>query len=151
MYAGVSMRQNLFSGSRISQTFIQPIRASRRVRLNISCARVAGVEIPNNKRTEIALTYIYGIGLTTAQAIMADTELENKRVRDLTEEELTKLRSEVEKYTIEGDLRRIVGLNIKRLTEIGCYRGRRHIMRLPCRGQKTKTNARTRKGQRRSK
>eukprot|EP01025_Chloroclados_australasicus_P010784 TRINITY_DN1450_c0_g1_i1.p2 TRINITY_DN1450_c0_g1~~TRINITY_DN1450_c0_g1_i1.p2 ORF type:complete len:167 (+),score=10.04 TRINITY_DN1450_c0_g1_i1:23-502(+) len=116
--------------------------------LQISCARIAGVEIPNHKRTEIALTYIYGIGLTTAQAIMEDTEMENKRVRDLTEEELAKLRAEVEKYTIEGDLRRQIGLNIKRLQEIGCYRGRRHIMRLPCRGQKTKTNARTRKGQR---
>eukprot|EP01023_Acetabularia_acetabulum_P043179 TRINITY_DN430_c0_g1_i1.p2 TRINITY_DN430_c0_g1~~TRINITY_DN430_c0_g1_i1.p2 ORF type:complete len:162 (-),score=9.58 TRINITY_DN430_c0_g1_i1:201-686(-) len=152
----LSMKSNCFmQGGKLpvcNKFVVAPvIRIAKRTPLQIRCARVAGVEIPNNKRLEIALTYIYGIGLTTAQAIMGDTELENKRVRDLTEEELAKVRSEVEKYTIEGDLRRTIGLNIKRLTEIGCYRGRRHIMRLPCRGQKTKTNARTRKGQRRSK
>ena len=106
------------------------------------------MEIPNGKRAEIALTYIYGIGPTTASAIMRDTGLENKRVRELSEGELTMLRDEVEKYTIEGDLRRFNALNIKRLKEIQCYRGRRHIMNLPVRGQKSKTNARTRKGKR---
>ena len=107
---------------------------------------MAGVEIPNNKRAETALTYVFGIGDTTAKAIMADTGLENKRVRELTEEELTLLRAEVDKYKIEGDLRRFNAMNIKRLKEIQCYRGRRHIMNLPCRGQRSKTNARTRKG-----
>lgn len=122
--------------------------APQRQGLRIYAARVGGVEIPNGKRAEIALTYIYGIGPTTASAIMRDTGLENKRVRELSEGELTMLRDEVEKYTIEGDLRRFNALNIKRLKEIQCYRGRRHIMNLPVRGQKSKTNARTRKGKR---
>ena len=109
-------------------------------------ARVAGVEIPNNKRTETALTYVYGIGNTSAKAIMAATGLENKRVRELSEEELTTLREEVEKYQIEGELRRFTTMNIKRLKEIQCHRGKMHIRNLPVRGQRTKTNARTRKG-----
>jgi small subunit ribosomal protein S13 len=107
---------------------------------------VAGVEIPNNKRAETSLTYVYGIGNTTAKKIMAATGLENKRVREFEEEELTTLREEVDKYLIEGDLRRFNMMNIKRLKEIQCYRGRRHIHGLPLRGQRTKTNARTRKG-----
>lgn len=118
----------------------------RRTPLHIQAARVAGVEIPNQKRIEYALQYIYGVGPTTARAILVDTSVENKRTRELTEEELTRLRDEVEKYTVEGDLRRTVALNIRRLKEISCYRGRRHINNLPCRGQRTKTNARTRKG-----
>lgn len=108
--------------------------------------RVGGVEIPNAKRVEYSLQYIFGIGHTTAKAILVDTGIDNKRTRDLTEEELIKLRDEVDKYTTEGDLRRFNSLNIKRLKEIGCYRGRRHSMNLPVRGQRTKTNARTRKG-----
>jgi small subunit ribosomal protein S13 len=114
--------------------------------LGIRAARVAGVEIPNNKRIECALTYIYGVGDTTAKVILNDTGILNKRTRELSEEELSSLRAEVEKYMVEGDLRRFNSLNIKRLKDIQCYRGRRHIMNLPCRGQKTKTNARTRRG-----
>jgi small subunit ribosomal protein S13 len=114
--------------------------------LQIRAARVAGVEIPNNKRAETALTYIFGIGPTTAKAVMAATGLENKRVRELSEEELTILREEVDKYKNEGQLRSMISLNIKRLKEIQCYRGKRHINNLPCRGQRSKTNARTRKG-----
>jgi small subunit ribosomal protein S13 len=96
--------------------------------LQVRAARVAGVEIPNNKRAETALTYVYGIGNTTAHKIMNDTGLENKRVREFEEEELTTLRAEVDKYLIEGDLRRFNMMNINRLKEIQCYRGRRHIM-----------------------
>ncbi|ACO68297.1 ribosomal protein S13, chloroplast precursor [Micromonas commoda] len=118
----------------------------KRGELQVRAARVAGVEIPNNKKAEIALTYVYGIGNTTAKKIMAKTGLENKRVREFEEEELTILRAEVDTYMIEGDLRRFNMLNIKRLKEIQCYRGRRHIRGLPVRGQRTKTNARTRKG-----
>ena len=120
--------------------------ASGRGELCVRAARVAGVEIPNNKRAETSLTYVYGIGNTTAKKIMAATGLENKRVREFEEEELTTLREEVDKYLIEGDLRRFNMMNIKRLKEIQCYRGRRHIHGLPLRGQRTKTNARTRKG-----
>ncbi len=111
-------------------------------------ARIAGVDIPNQKRIEVALTYIYGIGLTSAKDILAKTGIDpDKRSKDLTEEEIAKLRDEIEKnYTVEGDLRRDVSLNIKRLVEINCYRGIRHRKGLPVRGQRTKTNARTRKG-----
>ena len=110
-------------------------------------ARIAGVDIPRDKRVVVSLTYIYGIGLSTAQKICAATGIsEDVRVKDLTEEEEGKLRKEVENYKVEGDLRREVALNIKRLMEIGCYRGIRHRKGLPVRGQKTKTNARTRKG-----
>ena len=119
---------------------------AKRGELQVRAARVAGVEIPNNKRAETALTYVFGIGDTTAKKIMAETGLENKRVREFEEEELTTLRAEVDKYMIEGDLRRFNMMNIKRLKEIQCYRGRRHIHGLPMRGQRTKTNARTRKG-----
>ncbi|MEI3609420.1 MULTISPECIES: 30S ribosomal protein S13 [unclassified Pseudogracilibacillus] len=112
-------------------------------------ARIAGIDIPRDKRVVIGLTSIYGIGKTSAQAILAEAGVsENTRVRDLTEEELTKIRQAVDSYTTEGDLRREVSLNIKRLTEIGSYRGVRHRRKLPVRGQNTKNNARTRKGPR---
>ena len=111
-------------------------------------ARIAGVDIPNNKRVEIALTYIYGIGRKSSNDILAKTGVDpDKRAKDLTEEEIAKLRDEIENsYTVEGDLRRDVALNIKRMVEINCYRGIRHRKGLPVRGQRTKTNARTRKG-----
>ena len=111
-------------------------------------ARISGVDIPNQKRVEIALTYIYGIGLKSSKDILAKTGIDpDKRAKDLTEEDTAKLRDEIEKnYTVEGDLRRDVALNIKRLIEINCYRGIRHRKGLPVRGQRTKTNARTRKG-----
>ena len=111
-------------------------------------ARIAGVDIPNQKRVEIALTYIYGIGRSSAIEILAQTGINpDTRAKDLTEEEVAKLRDVIEnEYTVEGDLRREVGLNIKRMQEINCYRGIRHRKGLPVRGQRTKTNARTRKG-----
>ncbi|WIW70071.1 MULTISPECIES: 30S ribosomal protein S13 [Anaerosinus] len=115
-------------------------------------ARIAGVDLPRDKRIEIALTYIFGIGLTTSKEILAATGINpDTRTRDLTEDEVAKLREIIDKnYRVEGDLRREISLNIKRLVEIGCYRGRRHRMGLPVRGQKTKTNARTRKGPKRA-
>ena len=111
-------------------------------------ARIAGVDIPNQKRVEIALTYIYGIGRSSANEILAKTGINpDTRAKDLTEEEVAKLRDVIEnEYTVEGDLRREVGLNIKRMQEINCSRGIRHRKGLPVRGQRTKTNARTRKG-----
>jgi small subunit ribosomal protein S13 len=114
--------------------------------------RIAGVDLPNDKRIEIALTYIYGIGTTSASDIIRDTGLNpDTRVKDLTEDEVAKIRDVIENnYTVEGDLKREVASNIKRLTDIGCYRGRRHRMGLPVRGQRTKTNARTRKGPKRT-
>ena len=111
-------------------------------------ARIAGVDLPRDKRIEIALTYIYGIGLTTSQRLLKETGINpDTRARDLTEDEVVKRRDIIDKQVIvEGDLRREQSLNIKRLVEIGCYRGRRHRMGLPVRGQNTKNNARTRKG-----
>lgn len=111
-------------------------------------ARISGVDLPKEKRVEIGLTYIYGIGRKTANDILAATGINpDIRVKDLTEEQVSALREYIDKtYTIEGDLRRNVALNIKRLVEIGCYRGVRHRKGLPVRGQRTKTNARTRKG-----
>ena len=111
-------------------------------------ARIAGVDIPNQKRVEIALTYIYGIGRKSANDILAKTGVNpDTRAKDLTEDEVAKLRDVIEnEYTVEGDLRRDVALNIKRMVEINCYRGIRHRKGLPVRGQRTKTNARTRKG-----
>lgn len=111
-------------------------------------ARIAGVDLPRDKRIEIALTYIYGIGLNTSQKLLQETGINpDTRTRDLTEDEVVKLREIIDKQVIvEGDLRREQSLNIKRLVEIGCYRGRRHRMGLPVRGQNTKNNARTRKG-----
>lgn len=115
-------------------------------------ARIAGVDLPNDKRVEIGLTYIYGIGLTLSKEIIKKCSIDpDTRVKDLTDDEISTIRQELENnYKIEGDLRREVAMNIKRLTEIGCYRGRRHRVGLPVRGQRTKTNARTRKGPKRS-
>ena len=111
-------------------------------------ARIAGVDLPKEKRVEIGLTYIYGVGLSTSQKILATTGINpDTRIKDLTEDEVNEIRNYVNKnLMVEGDLRRDVALNIKRLDEIGCYRGIRHRKGLPVRGQKTKTNARTRKG-----
>lgn len=112
-------------------------------------ARIAGVDLPRDKRIEIALTYIFGIGLKTSQDMLKALEINpDTRARDLSEEDVAKIREYIEKQNIlvEGDLRREQSLNIKRLVEIGCYRGRRHRMGLPVRGQNTKNNARTRKG-----
>ncbi len=115
-------------------------------------ARIEGVDLPRNKRIEIALTYIYGIGRTRAKEILAATQVNpDTRVKDLTDEEITRLREFISKnYKVEGDLRREVQMNIKRLIEIGCYRGLRHRRGLPVRGQRTRTNARTRKGPRKT-
>ena len=111
-------------------------------------ARISGVHLPRDKRIEVGLTYVYGIGLTSARKILAETGINpDTRVKDLTDEEEAKLRECIDKsYIVEGDLRRSVALDIKRLTEIGCYRGTRHRRGLPVRGQRSKTNARTRKG-----
>ena len=115
-------------------------------------ARIAGVDVPREKRVEIGLTYIFGIGRSSSCRILKTAGVDlNTRVRDLTDDEINKIRDEIEKsQTVEGDLRREVALNIKRLSEIGCYRGIRHRKGLPVRGQKTKTNARTRKGKRKT-
>ncbi len=115
-------------------------------------ARIAGVDLPREKRVEIGLTYVYGIGRTSATKILEVTGINpDTRVKDLTEDEIAKLREAIDQgYTVEGDLRREVALNIKRLTEIGSYRGIRHRRGLPVRGQRTKTNARTRKGPKRT-
>lgn len=115
-------------------------------------ARISGVDIPRDKRVEISLRYIYGIGATTASKILERTQVNpGTRVRDLTEEELARLREIIERdYKVEGDLRREINLNIKRLIEIGSYRGLRHRRGLPVRGQRTRTNARTRKGPRKT-
>ena len=113
-------------------------------------ARISGVDLPRDKRVEIALTYIFGVGLARAQKAIAETGVNpDTRVRDLSDEDVTKLRAYIEdNYQVEGDLRRWEAMNIKRLADIGCYRGRRHRMGLPLRGQRTRTNARTRRGRR---
>lgn len=114
-------------------------------------ARIAGVDLPREKRVVIGLTYIFGIGKNVSAKILADTGInESTRIKDLTEEEVNLLRKEIDNYNVEGDLRREISLNIKRLRDIRCYRGIRHIKGLPVRGQKTKTNARTRKGPKRT-
>ncbi|GAB4170662.1 MAG: 30S ribosomal protein S13 [Geothermobacteraceae bacterium] len=115
-------------------------------------ARIAGIDLPRNKRIEVALTYIYGIGRSTSQEILKKAGVEfSTRSDDLTESEVAKIRSIIDsEYTVEGDLRRDVQMNIKRLMDLGCYRGLRHRKGLPVRGQKTKTNARTRKGPRKT-
>jgi small subunit ribosomal protein S13 len=114
-------------------------------------ARISGVDLPREKRVEIGLTYIFGIGNSSASKILEETGINpDTRVKDLTEDEIAKLRDIIDKYKVEGDLRREVALNIKRLMEIGCYRGVRHRKGLPVRGQKTKTNARTCKGPRKT-
>ena len=113
-------------------------------------ARISGINIPLNKRAEIGLTYIYGVGRPTANEILRKTNIEpDRKVRDLTEDEVARLREAIDDLTVEGDLRRERSQNIKRLMEIGCYRGMRHRRGLPVRGQNTKTNARTRKGPKR--
>lgn len=112
-------------------------------------ARIAGVDLPKEKRVEIGLTYIYGIGRTSSNKILAEAKVDpDTRVKDLTDDQVQAIRNAMEDYKVEGDLRREVALNIKRLTEIGCFRGIRHRRGLPVRGQRTKTNARTRKGPR---
>ena len=112
-------------------------------------ARIAGVDLPKEKRVEIGLTYIYGIGRTSSNEILAKAKISpDIRVKDLTDDQVNSIRKEVEEYNTEGDLRREIALNIKRLSEIGCFRGIRHRRKLPVRGQRTKTNARTRKGPR---
>lgn len=115
-------------------------------------ARIAGVDLPNEKRVEYGLTYIFGIGVSSSRKILKEAGINpDTRVKDLTEDEVSKLRSIIDKeYQVEGDLRRQVGLDIKRLIEIGCYRGLRHRKNLPVRGQRSKTNARTRKGPRKT-
>ena len=115
-------------------------------------ARIAGVDLPNDKRVEIALCYIFGVGRTLSNKILTTCGIDpDTRVKNLTETEVSKIRDTIENgYTVEGDLRREIAMNITRLTEIGCYRGRRHRMGLPVRGQRTKTNARTRKGPKRT-
>ena len=112
-------------------------------------ARIAGVDLPREKRVEIGLTYIYGIGLSSSQKILKDAGINpDTRVKDLSDDDVNLIRKAMGDYKVEGDLRREIALNIKRLTEIGCYRGLRHRRGLPVRGQRTKTNARTRKGPR---
>lgn len=114
-------------------------------------ARIAGIDIPRDKRVVVSLTYIYGIGNTKAQEILKNAEIsENIRVKDLNDDQVNAIRQQIEKIKVEGDLRREVSLNIKRLMEIGSYRGIRHRRNMPVRGQRTKTNARTRKGPRRT-
>ena len=115
-------------------------------------ARIAGIDLPKNKKIEYALPYIYGIGLTTSRKILKDTGIDpEKRVYELTEEEISTLNKEIQNnYIVEGELRKIVQLNIKELMDLGCYRGLRHRRGLPVRGQRTKTNARTRKGKRKT-
>ena len=110
-------------------------------------ARIAGVDLPRDKRLEIGLTYIYGIGRTTSNKILAEAGVSpDLRVKDLTDDDVNNIRKALSKYRVEGELRSEVSLNVKRLSEIGCYRGLRHRRNLPVRGQRTKTNARTRKG-----
>jgi len=112
-------------------------------------ARIAGVNIPDNKHAVISLTYVYGIGRTTAKQICAAAGIaEDVKIGTLSEEQMDTVRNEVAKHTVEGDLRRVISMNIKRLMDLGCYRGLRHRRSLPLRGQRTKTNARTRKGPR---
>jgi len=115
-------------------------------------ARIAGVDLPKNKRIEIALTYIFGIGPTLAKKVLDDAKVDyNIRTKDLTDDQVARIREVIDKnYKVEGDLKREIALNIKRLMEIGCYRGLRHKMGLPVRGQRTHTNARTRKGPRKA-
>tara|TARA_B100000700_G_C15009753_1_gene840313 strand:+ start:156 stop:521 length:366 start_codon:yes stop_codon:yes gene_type:complete len=114
-------------------------------------ARIAGIDIPRDKRVEVALTYIYGIGLTRAKTILMDTGVNpDIRVKDLEDGDVQKLRAATEGFTLEGDLRRQEGMALKRLQDIGCVRGRRHRMSLPVRGQRTRTNARTRRGSRKT-
>ena len=114
-------------------------------------ARIGGVELPKEKTVEVALSYLYGVGLPLSRRILQQTGVNpGTRVKNLTEQDVLKLRDAISKYTVEGDLRREISMNIKRLIEIGCYRGQRHRKNLPVRGQRTKTNARTRRGKRKT-
>ncbi|URD95195.1 ribosomal protein S13 [Musa troglodytarum] len=144
----IASRGSSFScpGSVSFPTPSPPSKSQQRGALTIRCVRVGGVEIPNNKRVEFSLRYIHGIGRVRARQILCDLSLENKVTKDLSDEELISLRDEVSKYMIEGDLKRFNRLAIERLKEIRCYRGIRHEMGLPCRGQRTKNNCRTLKG-----
>ena len=122
-----------------------------KMEVQVTVARIVGVDLPREKRVEIGLTYIYGIGRKTSNDILRNAGINpDTRVKDLTEAEVALIRAEIDKYLVEGDLRREIAMNIKRLQEIGCYRGIRHRKSLPVRGQKTKTNARTRKGPRKT-
>ena len=128
-----------------TQPLIQTFTYSKHV------ARIAGIDIPREKRVEIALTYVYGIGLTRSKLILANTGVSpDIRVKDLSDSDVQKLRVATEEFTLEGDLRRKEGMALKRLQDIGCVRGRRHRMSLPVRGQRTRTNARTRRGSRKT-
>ena len=128
-----------------------PLDGPRPFLINCSVARIAGVDIPRDKRVEVALTYIYGIGLSRAKTILVKTGVNpDIRVKDLEDGDVQKLRAATESFTIEGDLRRQEGMALKRLQDIGCLRGRRHRMSLPVRGQSTRTNARTRRGSRKT-
>ncbi|XP_072989477.1 small ribosomal subunit protein uS13c [Typha latifolia] len=138
------VNQSLLLPSNLS--FPNSSSSSKQLGLTIRCIRVGGVEIPNNKRVEFSLQYIHGIGRSRARQILCDLSVENKVTKDLSDEELISLRDEVSKYMIEGDLKRFNRLAIERLKEIRCYRGIRHEMGLPCRGQRTKNNCRTLKG-----
>jgi small subunit ribosomal protein S13 len=113
-------------------------------------ARIAGVDLPNNKRLEVALTYIYGVGPSLARVILDRSNIPNIYVKELSEDQIMAIREILKDYPIEGDLRKQVSMNIKRLIDIGAYRGSRHKKNLPCRGQRTKTNARTRRGKRKT-
>ncbi|OMO57192.1 Ribosomal protein S13 [Corchorus capsularis] len=145
----LSSISNKLSSLSLSNTVSLPASAPPKYRsLSIVCVRVGGVEIPNNKRVEYSLQYIHGIGRSRARQILCDLKMDNKITKDLSEEELITIRDEVSKYMIEGDLKRFNALNIRRLKEIQCYRGVRHIQGLPCRGQRTKNNCRTLKGKR---
>ena len=147
--AGVDLPREIYFLERLS---ISPRQVTEDRRRRKHMARIAGVDLPRDKRVEIGLTYIYGIGNTSAKEILAEAGVNpDTRVKDLTEDEAGKIRKIIEaKYLVEGDLRREVSMNIKRLMEIGSYRGIRHRRGLPVRGQKTKTNARTRKGPKRT-
>ncbi|RAL38786.1 hypothetical protein DM860_013467 [Cuscuta australis] len=136
------------SSIKSSLSFPNPLSHPKIGGLSIKCVRVGGVEIPNNKRVEFSLQYIHGIGRSISKQILYDIGMENKVTKELSEEELTSLRDQVSKYMIEGDLRRFNAVAIRRLKEIQCYRGIRHIKGLPCRGQRTKNNCRTLKGKR---
>ncbi|XVE55398.1 hypothetical protein DITRI_Ditri03aG0155400 [Diplodiscus trichospermus] len=145
----LSLICNKTSSLSLSNTVSLPLSSPPKYHgLSIKCVRVGGVEIPNNKRVEFSLQYVHGIGRSRARKILCDLQMENKITKDLSEEELITIRDEVSKYMIEGDLRRFNALNIRRLKEIQCYRGVRHIQGLPCRGQHTKNNCRTLKGKR---
>nr|GMD77707.1 30S ribosomal protein S13, chloroplastic-like [Ipomoea batatas]GMD79345.1 30S ribosomal protein S13, chloroplastic-like [Ipomoea batatas]GMD81906.1 30S ribosomal protein S13, chloroplastic-like [Ipomoea batatas] len=143
----LSIISNTLPSSNLKTSLSFPISTSPKIGgLSIKCVRVGGVEIPNNKRVEYSLQYIHGVGRSRARQILADIGMDNKITKELSQEELITLRDEVSKYMIEGDLRRFNALAIRRLKEIQCYRGIRHIQGLPCRGQRTKNNCRTLKG-----